>query len=91
MVHPRIAMITVQNLDPILRERNGPTMHVTGEYAEAVRKARLGEQKGKWKILSGIEGMEYETRDMVSGIGGDYLTKSSFTLKKEDVFGKAEK
>ena len=91
MAMPRIAMILVANLDPLLRQRNGPTMHLTGEYAEAVRKARLGEKKGKWKILSGIEGMEYETREMVPGTGGDYLTKSSFTLTKEDVFGKADK
>ncbi len=81
-------MITVQNIDPILVQRSGPTMHLTGEYAEAVRKARLGEQKGKWKILSGIEGMEYQTREMVPGTGGDYLTKDHFTLTKEDVFGK---
>jgi len=90
MVHPRIAMIRVENLDPILRQRNGPIGHVTGEYGEAVRKARLGERRGKWKILSGIEGMEYETRDMVSGLGGDYLMKDRFTLTKEDVFGKKE-
>jgi hypothetical protein len=90
MVRPRIAMIQVQNLDPILLQRNGPTMHITGEYAEAVRKARLGETKGKWKILSGIEGMEYETREMTAGIGGGYLTKDRFTLTREDVFGKKE-
>jgi len=81
-------MIQVQNLDPILLSRNGPTMHITGEYAEAVRKARLGELRGKWKILSGIEGMEYQTMDMAAGDGGGYLTKDRFTLTREDVFGK---
>jgi hypothetical protein len=34
--------------------------------------------------------MEYETREMTAGIGGDYLTKDHFTLTKEDVFGKGE-
>ena len=91
MVHPRIAMIEVENLNPILRQRNGPIAHITGEYAEAVRRARLGEKNGKWKILSGIEGMEYEHREMTSGTGGEYLTKDRFTLTKEDVFGKEEK
>ena len=88
MAYPKIAMIQVQNLDPILLSRNGPTMHITGEYAEAIRKARLGERRGKWKILSGIEGMEYQTQNMLAGDGSSYLTKDRFTLTREDVFGK---
>lgn len=90
MTH-KIAMIQVENIDPILRQRNGPIMHITGEYGDAVRRARLGETRGKWKIMSGIDGMEYQTREMVSGLGMGYLTKNRFTLTKEDVFGKEEK
>jgi hypothetical protein len=88
MALPRIAMIQVQNIDPVLKARNGPTMHITGEYAEAVRRARLGEKRGKWKVLSGIEGMQYQTQDMVAGDGSGYLTKDRFALTHEDVFGK---
>jgi hypothetical protein len=87
MPMPKIAMIQVRNIHPLLIQRSGPTMHITGEYAEAVRRARLGEKRGKWKVISGIDGMEYQTRDMVAGTGAGYLTKDSFTLTKEDIYG----
>ncbi len=86
-----IAMILVENLDPALRQRHGPQMHLTGEYGEAVRKARLGEKRGKWRILSGIDGMKYTGKEMVAGGDASYLTKDSFTaLNREDVLGPKE-
>lgn len=84
---PRIAMIKVENIDPILRQRNGLFQHITGEYAAAVEKARKGERAGKWKILSGVDGMEYEHREMTAGDSGSYLTKDRFTLTKSDLHG----
>jgi hypothetical protein len=71
----------------MLRQRNGLYQHITGEYATAVKKARAGEQRGKWRILSGIEGMEYEHRDMQAGGSDSYLTKDHFTLTKTDFLG----
>jgi len=84
---PRIAMIRVENKDPIIRKRNGLYQHITGEYAIAVRKARMGEKQGKWKILSGIDGMEYEHRELLAGGSDSYLTKDHFTLTREDLMG----
>ena len=82
-----LVMIRVEHLDPVLIQRNGQYGYITGERAEAVRKARLGESKGKWKVLSGIDSSGYENRELTAGGSGGYLTRDAFTLTREDVFG----
>jgi len=79
-----VVIVKVKLISPLLRQRNGETMHLELE------KARAGERKGLWKIMAGETGASYATREMLPGGGGDYLTKDRFTLSKDDVFGKKD-
>ena len=79
-----VVIVKVKILSPMMRQRNGETMHLE------LTKARAAERRGLVKIMAGETGASYATREMLPGGGGDYLTKDRFTLSKDDVFGKKD-
>ena len=78
-------MAKVEIIDPEMIKRNGRTMHLPLE------KARLGEKKGRWKIVSvddpsGI----YQDRELKAAGPQNYLTRDSFEKPVRVVTGKGE-
>jgi hypothetical protein len=79
-----VVIVKVKILSPMMRQRNGETMHLE------LTKARAAERRGLVKIMAGETGASYATREMLPGGGRDYLTKDRFTLSKDDMFGKKD-
>jgi hypothetical protein len=79
-----VVMVKVKNLSPLLRQRNGETMHLE------LSKARIAERRGLVKIMAGESGASYATREMRPGGGGDYLTKDRFAASREEALSKKD-
>jgi hypothetical protein len=79
-----VVMVKVKLISPLLRQRNGETMHLE------LSKARAGEVKGLWKIMQGQPGASYATREMLPGGDGEYLTKDRFAASRDEALGKKD-